>query len=67
MPKFIITLARLVRETVTVRAEAEDLDAARKMASDIYEADKYADEDLKWQPDFEWGCDPGTHDVSEEI
>jgi hypothetical protein len=66
MPKFNITLARLVRETASVEIEAVDCEDAEEKASEIYSADEFNGEDLKWEPDADWGADEGTHNVEQE-
>ncbi len=55
--KFTVTLARMVREQVDVIVEAEsedDIDL-KKVYYDYIGND--------WEPDVEWGCDPGTHTI----
>ena len=62
MPKFRVLLSRLNRETkvVTVEAESrEDVDL-----KDVY-FEQGCDED-DWEPDVDWGTEPGTHIILED-
>lgn len=51
MPKFKVTLGRLVRETASVVVEAESAKEVESRLSDVFEM--YEGD---WSEDVEWGC-----------
>ncbi len=59
--KFKVTLARLLRQTVTLIVEAES-------EADIDLKEIYCEHDEEnWEDDISWGCEPGTHTVVGEV
>lgn len=61
--KFRVTLGRLVREQKEVIVEAESEDDI-----DLHDAYENADDEKGWEPDVEFGCAEGSHDVvGEEV
>lgn len=59
--KFRVTLSRMVREQVDVIVEAES-------EEDINLKEVYCNyEDEDWEPDADWGCEPGAHIIEGEV
>jgi hypothetical protein len=60
MPKFNVTLGRLVRESATVVVEAKDEKTLERRLHEVYEA-----YDGDWDQDVEWGCDESNSHIVE--
>jgi hypothetical protein len=57
--KFKVELARLVREVKTVVVEAPSFEELDSRLEEVYDAE----DGLSWEPDSDWGCDMGTHQI----
>jgi len=63
---FTVTLARLVRETVTLTVEATSEEELKARLSEVYEGAE-PNLDGHWVTDYEWGAEEGTHDLGDEV
>lgn len=62
MPKFRVTLGRLVRQNATIIVEAPGLEYLEDRLTTVY--DKYDGD--KWEDDNEWGCEESdTHIIDD--
>jgi hypothetical protein len=60
--QYTVTLARLVRETLTVTVDADSREEVEASVEALYELDLDG-----WEPDLEWGPEEGTHHVSDGV
>lgn len=60
MPKYIVELAQLVRETAVIVVEAPSRAFLEKHLNDVYAEEQGESE---WEMDANWGTEEGTHRV----
>jgi hypothetical protein len=63
MPKFLVQIARLSRQTKTIVVEAPTKKFLEDRLSDVYDLYSDVDDDDNWFDDWEWGTEQGTHHV----